>query len=121
MITKMASAVKEMRSRILGPGDPVKNTGCTEFEVDNLVLSRFVLRRLVPVVGYEPYPLNELMFMGAAMCRVRPTHLIEWGTNIGKSARIFAETNDEFGLGVELTDRLNDLFHLADRGGQQRG
>ena len=78
------------------------NPSATEFEINNWVLSEFVVNCLVPVVGVHPYPLNELMLMAGAVCRFRPTHVFEWGTNIGVSARVFHETAICFGIPLEV-------------------
>lgn len=82
--------------------DPVRNLNCTEFEVDNWVISDFLVRRLIPIVGIHPYPIAELNLMIAAMCRVKPQQIFEWGTNIGKSARIFYEAGKYFGIPAEI-------------------
>jgi cephalosporin hydroxylase len=93
--------------------NPVLHRDCTEFEVNNWTISRFVLRRLVPIVGVRPFPLNEQMLMVAAICRLQPSHIIEWGTNIGKSARIFYETCRTFGISAEIhsIDLPDDVGH----------
>ena len=93
--------------------NPVLHRECTEFEVDNWIISRFVLHRLVPIVGIRPFPLNEQMLMVATLCRLQPTHIIEWGTNIGKSARIFYETCKTFGISAEIhsIDLPDDVVH----------
>lgn len=82
--------------------DPSRNPACSEFEVDNWQLSQFVLQRLVPVVGTHPFPLHELMLMSAAVCRFRPPQIYEWGTHIGKSARVFYECITHFGIACEI-------------------
>ena len=82
--------------------DSVVNPDCSEFEVSNLIISKFVLKELVPIVGIKPYPLNELMLMTAAVCRFRPTHIFEWGTYLGKSARIFYEIISHFRIPCEV-------------------
>ena len=94
--------------------DPVLNEGCDYFEVNNWIVSQFVLKKLVPIVGFCPFPLNEQMLMVAAVCRLQPTHIFEWGTNIGKSARIFYEVCKEFGLGTEIhsIDLPEDIEHI---------
>jgi cephalosporin hydroxylase len=93
--------------------DPVRNFNCSEFEVDNWVISDFLVRRLIPVVGIHPYPIAELNLMIAAMCRVKPQQIFEWGTNIGKSARIFYETGKHFGILTEIhsVDLPDELVH----------
>ena len=72
------------------------------FEVDNFAMSRMLLKRIVPVVGVHPYPLNELLLMAAAVCVIQPRYIFEWGTHIGKSARLFYEVTEYFGLDTEI-------------------
>ncbi len=93
--------------------EPVVNPNCSEFEVNNWTISRFVINKLVPIVGEQPFPLNEQMLMVAAVCRLRPTHIFEWGTNIGKSARVFHETCIAFGIPAEIhsVDLPDDIEH----------
>ena len=94
--------------------DPTKNLTCGEFEFDNWIVSDFVLRRLVPLVGIRPYPLNELCLMVGAVTVLKPTHIFEWGTYIGKSARIFYEITRSFELEAEIhsTDLPDDVDHV---------
>ena len=101
---------------------PVLNPGCREFEIDNWILSKFVLRELVPVVGIKPYPLSELMLATAAVCRLKPTHIFEWGTHIGKSARIYYETVKHFHIPCEIhsIDLPDDVRH-EEHPGKLRG
>jgi cephalosporin hydroxylase len=92
------------------------NINCTEFEVNNWAISNFVLSRLLPIVGVRPFPLNELMIMSGAVCRLKPTHIFEWGTHIGKSARIFYETTKYFKIecivhSVDLPDKAIHVEH----------
>jgi hypothetical protein len=82
--------------------DPVRNPQGSEFEVDLWTLSDFVLDAIVPVVGTHPYPLNELLLMTAAACRLKPSVVFDWGTHIGASARIFYECDKAFNLGYEI-------------------
>jgi hypothetical protein len=82
--------------------DPVRNPTASEFEVDLWILSRFLLERIVPVVGTHPYPLNEQLLMAGAACRLKPSVVFDWGTHIGASARIFYECNEAFKLGYEI-------------------
>ena len=93
--------------------EPAKNIQCSEFEVDNWVLSDFIVMKLIPVVGTHPYPIAELNLMVAAVCRLKPQQIFEWGTNIGKSARIFYETGKRFGIPLEIhsIDLPDDLDH----------
>ena len=86
------SDMKDMFKNILKKTtykDPALNLSSTEFEVNNWIVSEFVIHRLAPIVGTHPFPLDELMMMTAATCRFKPEIIFEWGTNIGKSARIF--------------------------------
>lgn len=103
-------------------GDPAKNTGSAEFEVNNWVISQFIVDTLVPVVGVHPFPLDELMLMTGAVCRVKPRLIFEWGTNIGKSARIFYEVTKSFGISSEIhsIDLPDDVFH-GEHPGNERG
>lgn len=100
-----------------------KNMTSSEFEVDNWMLSKFVVRRILPVVGYRPFPLTELMLMSGTVCRFRPTHIFEWGTHIGKSARVFYETTVYFKISAEihsidLPDDVSHGEHPKDRRGK---
>jgi len=103
-------------------GDPSINSNGTEFEVDNWIISRFVIDKLVSLVDIEPFPVNEQVLMVAAVCRIKPTHIFEWGTNIGKSARIFYETCRGFGLAAEihsidLPDNMEHIEHPKENRG----
>ncbi len=107
--------------------EPSKNLNCSEFEVDNWMLSEFIVEKLVPVVDMHPYPLCELNLMVAAVCRLKPEQIFEWGTNIGKSARIFYETGKRFNIPLEIhsIDLPDDHEHQehpkGDRGYLVRG
>jgi cephalosporin hydroxylase len=79
----------------------VKNTG-TEFEVNNWTLSEFIVDKIIPIVGIHPFPLNELMLISSTVCFIKPTHIFEWGTHFGKSARIFYETARYFDIKTEI-------------------
>jgi len=98
------------------------NVHCGEFEVNNWLVSEFVLNTLVPIVGVHPFPLNELVLMVAAVCRLKPDRIYEWGTHLGKSARVFYETARHFGLDVEIhsVDLPDDVIH-QEHPGHQRG
>lgn len=110
---------KEGRSK-LPPSwpDPVCNPKASEFEVDLWTLSRFVIEKIVPVVGTHPYPLNELLLMAGAACRLEPTVVFDWGTHIGASARIFYECSLTFELGYEIhsIDLPPDVSHVEHPG-----
>jgi hypothetical protein len=102
--------------------DPVRNPQASEFEVDLWTLSSFVLEKIVPVLGTHPYPLNELLLMTAAACRLRPSVVFDWGTHIGASARIFYECAQAFNLGYEIhsVDLPPDASHV-EHPGQEHG
>jgi cephalosporin hydroxylase len=93
--------------------DPALNPDSEKFEVNNWIISEFVVNRLVPIAGIHPFPLNELMLMSSAVCKFKPQLIFEWGTNIGKSARIFYETLQAFKIESEIhsIDLPDDVFH----------
>lgn len=93
--------------------DPALNPASRQFEVNNWIISEFVVNRLVPIAGIHPFPLNELMLMSSAVCKFKPELIFEWGTNIGKSARIFYETIQAFKIESEIhsIDLPDDVFH----------
>lgn len=107
--------------------DPSLHETCSAFEVNNWIVSEFVINRLVPVTGVHPFPLNELMLMTSAVCRIKPELIFEWGTNIGKSARIFYEIIHSFRINTRIhsIDLPDDVFHSEhpkkDRGKMVRG
>lgn len=102
--------------------DPVRNADGAFFEIDAWSVSAFVAERLLPLVGCHPFPLNEQMLMTAAVCRARPTHIMEWGTNIGVSARIFHEICRTFSLAAEIHSiDLPDHAGHAEHPGRERG
>jgi len=98
------------------------NVDCSEFEVNNWIVSEFIVGTLVPIVGVHPFPLNELFLMVSAVCRFKPDHVIEWGTHLGKSARVFYEASKYFGLNMEVhsVDLPDETLH-QEHPGQQRG
>ncbi len=103
--------------------DPIRNIGCKEFEVDNWILSDFILEKIIPGVGCRPFPLNELMLMCAAVCRHRPTLIFDWGTHVGKSAWIFSQTIRTFNIpchihSVDLPDDVEHVEHPSDQRGR---
>ena len=94
--------------------NPTVNLGCSEFEVNNWEISKFILKKLIPVVGVQPFPLHELMLMSAAVCRLRPTQIFEWGTHVGKSARVFYECAKHYEIPVQIhsIDLPDDVEHV---------
>jgi cephalosporin hydroxylase len=93
--------------------DPALNVNASEFEVNNWIISEFVIDKLVSVVGVHPFPLNELMLLSSAVCRFKPALIFEWGTNIGKSARVFYETIKSFNINCQIhsIDLPDNVFH----------
>lgn len=107
--------------------NPSLNENCERFEVNNWIVSEFVVNRLVPIAGVHPFPLNELMLMTSTVCRFKPSLIFEWGTNIGKSARIFYEIVHTFKIEshIHSIDLPDEVFHnehpKKDRGRMVRG
>lgn len=86
------------------------------FEVDNWAVSDCIVKRIVPVVGVHPYPLTELQLMVSAFCYVQPKYVFDWGTHIGKSARIFSEAAQWFSIPthihtIDLPPEVNHQEH----------
>ena len=103
--------------------DPVMNQNCTEFEVNNWIISDFIIRELVPVVGTHPFPVNEQFLLTAIVCRFKPDMVFEWGTNIGKSARIFYEIRNHFKIpfqihSIDLPDDIDHEEHPHEKRGK---
>ncbi len=113
MINKLFSGLTGSKKRQQTFDDPALNLNSESFEVNNWIISDMVINKLVPVVGFHPFPLNELMLMTATVCRFKPELIFEWGTNIGKSARIFYEITKAFNYKSEIhsIDLPDDVFH----------
>lgn len=110
MINKIKTLLKPKAIKNMSPN---LAHNATEFEVNNWVISDFIVNKLVPVVGFHPFPLNELMLLTSAVCYFKPEYIFEWGTNIGKSARIFHEISKEFNINTQIhsIDLPDDVFH----------
>jgi|GEM_PF-1724067 len=82
-------------------------------ECDKSSLSVFCMRRLVPIVRTSPFPLDELLLMAASVVFYRPKLIIDWGTHIGASARVFYETCRWYGVNAEIhtIDLPEDVYH----------
>jgi hypothetical protein len=119
---------EELRRRLsMGPIDPmrenlaVRNEAGT-FQVDNYPISKFLVEELLPVAGHWPYPPPEVHLMVSAVCWIRPNLIIEWGTNVGNSARIFWQTVKKFDIPCRIhsIDLPEDAEHpenvKSDRG-----
>jgi len=71
-------------------------------EVNKWELSHFVINNLVPIVGIHPFPVDELLLICSAVVYFNPEIIIEWGTHIGCSARIFYEITKHFKISAEI-------------------
>src|ERR1019366_7150299 len=93
--------------------NPVRNFDSSEFEVNKKVIFQFVLDKLSPLMD-GPFPLDEMMLMAAAAIRFNPKLILEWGTNVGYSAKIFYETVKAFSLRSEIhsIDLPDDATHV---------
>jgi cephalosporin hydroxylase len=116
MMEQIRSLLGFLHHNLPSRENPTKNPACSEFEIDNWAISQFVLDKLVPVAGVHPFPLNELMLMVGTVCRLQPGQIFEWGTHIGKSARIFYESVTYFGIpaeihSIDLPDDVNHAEH----------
>lgn len=111
----------------LSTANPTRNPDGSEFEIDGWATSAFIAQTLIPIVGVHPFPLQELMLMTATVCRFEPSLIFEWGTNIGKSARIFYEISKYFDIrtSIHSCDLPDDVEHVehphARRGAMVRG
>jgi cephalosporin hydroxylase len=87
-----------------------KNPWC--LEANTAELDRFVLEKILPKTGLL-YPLAEISLMALAADRVRPTHILEWGTNIGGSAKIFHTITEALQLNtaIHTWDLPEDVPH----------
>jgi cephalosporin hydroxylase len=125
---KIQDILQKLRARIFVDKSGVRrNTGCTELEVDNWIISNFLVKKLHPIVGHHPYPVAELNLMATAICYIQPQQIFEWGTNIGKSARIFHEITKyfEYETIIHSIDLPDDKEHgehpRSNRGKMVRG
>ena len=94
----------------------------TEFEINNWIISEFIVKKLIPISGVHPFPLSELQLMVAAVCHLKPDRIFEWGTNIGKSARIFYEITKFFNIeslieSIDLPDEVEHNEHPQSKRG----
>lgn len=116
MLQKIINKIRQNKS------DPAKTINRDLFEVDNWVISRFVVKKLIPIVGYSPFPLSELCLLSSSICFFKPTHIFEWGTHIGKSTRVFHETTKYFNIDTEIhsIDLPDNITHV-EHPGYKRG
>ena len=113
-MTQMKRVADKVKRKLgLERGSVAKNLHCEQFEVDNWLISEFIVKKLVPIVGTHPFPITELHLMTSSVCRFKPEQIFEWGTNIGKSARIFYEIGKWFNIPFEVhsVDLPDDYEH----------
>ena len=93
----------------------------SSIQCDSNELGRFVWRRLLPEVGCFPYPPHELMLMCAAATWLRPKLIIEWGTNVGASARVWWEVVKRYRIDTQIhsIDLPASLEHFENPGSQR--
>lgn len=91
-------------------------------EINKWQVSDFVIKQLLPVVSIKPFPLDELMLMTSAFVWTKPKFVFEWGTHVGKSARVFYEISRYFSLDsiIYSIDLPNEHDH-AEHPGSGRG
>lgn len=94
----------------------------SEFEANSWMLSELLVDKVVPVVGTHPFPLDELLLMAGTVARFQPQLVFEWGTHIGKSARIFYEISRVIGLDAKIHSiDLPDEIEHGEHPHKQRG
>lgn len=111
-----------VRYYFLRTKQPFTRLNCEALECDTWELGQFVYRKLIRTVGVRPFPPHELMLMSAAMLWWRPKIIVEWGTNVGASARGFHEVNIRYGIGAEIHSvDLPDFVAHAEHAQHRRG
>jgi predicted O-methyltransferase YrrM len=110
------------RYYLRSPDQPFGISEETCLECNTSELGQFIWRRLIPIVGTNPFPPHELMLMSAAMLWLKPKLVVEWGTNVGVSARVFHEANVHYKIGAEihsidLPDNVTHREHPKQRRG----
>jgi cephalosporin hydroxylase len=58
------------------------------------------------------------MLMSGTLARFQPEHLLEWGTHVGKSARVFYETDRTFRINctIHTIDLPENSYHIEHPG-----
>ena len=89
-----------------------KNSHLWCCQADTCQLDNFVLEKILPKAGL-PYPLAEISLMSLVVDRVKPTHIFEWGTNVGSSAKIFHHITESLGMDIPIHtwDLPEDVSH----------
>lgn len=104
-------------------GYPNPNPSSTQFEIDNWYMSQIVVEKIVPQVGLHPFPLNELLLMAGVVARFRPKLIFEWGTHIGKSAKIFHDVSETLNIkttihSIDLPEEVDHIEHPHEQRGK---
>lgn len=87
-------------------------------------MSLTAVTRRIQELAIPGYGEDEVLFMAETMARLWPTHVFEWGTNRGSSARIFHEARVLIGIDCEIhtVELPLELAHLdRDHPGQASG
>ena len=89
-----------------------KNSHLWCCEADAGQLDNFVLEKILPKTAL-PYPFAEISLMALVVDRVKPTHIFEWGTSIGSSAKIFHHITESLGMDIPIHtwDLPEDISH----------
>ncbi len=91
------------KSRLTGKyPNPSEGFLGNNLELNNWVISEFITKEIIPVVDTHPFPIPEIYIMVGAVTYFNPDVVFEWGTNVGKSARIFYEIKEKFGQPFDL-------------------
>ena len=119
----MIETIKNLiKLRIINKNNFYINNDLELFEINNSEVSKLIQKKIVPLVGCSTYPLNEIMLMVGSVVRFNPTHIFEWGTHVGKSARIFYETIKFLNLQTEIISiDLPDNEYHQEHPGLRRG
>lgn len=102
--------------------NPLKFVEGGKPEIDKWTISEFVFRNLVPIIGIRPFPLDEQMLMTSVVVWHAPDYVFEWGTHVGKSARLFNEIRIKFKMDFKIysVDLPPDVYHI-EQPGESRG
>eukprot|EP00802_Teleaulax_amphioxeia_P004375 Tamp_04379.p1 GENE.Tamp_04379~~Tamp_04379.p1 ORF type:complete len:346 (+),score=24.92 Tamp_04379:2179-3216(+) len=73
------------------------------FQVSHILVHEVTRRiTLLDLENSQTYPPHELALMVSAMVHARPDFVLEWGTNIGVSSRVFVEAAEMLGLATQV-------------------
>jgi cephalosporin hydroxylase len=94
-LLRRMSSMSTTKSIGIGAAEAQSGSRPRLLEVDKWSASGRVLQ-LTSIVGHHPYPLDELLLMVAAFDYHRPDLVIDVGTHLGKSARIWFELSKAY-------------------------